>query len=99
MDFQQFVFDWLSKRYRSLHHFDLEFYSRVFESLHAAIGTPVCHEDIDQGVFLHVDDSVCRDYVDSVRKPMISGERTMFMCRELFALDYWFLCIDLRDRL
>lgn len=99
MDFQQTAFEWLSCRYSSLHHFDLEAYSLAFLRVYEEIGSPTRFSLVKQAVFRVVDDSVVVDYIDSVREPLVSGTRTMDMYRELFAHDYWMLGIDLRNGL
>ena len=97
MDFQQRAFDWLSRRYASLHHFDLESYSLAFMRVYQEVGSPSSFPVVKQAVFRVLDDSVVVDYVDSVREPLVSGARTMDMYRELFAHDYWMLGMDLRQ--
>ena len=93
MDFQQFAFQFLSSKSGLVHHFDLEYFSRLFLKMYEDGGSVRSVDSGRRRVFRCVDDSDVIDYCSALYPPAVfhSG---MHDRRVLMGLDFWELCVE-----
>lgn len=93
MDFQQFAFQFLSSKSGLVHHFDLEYFSRLFLKMYEDGGSVWSTDSGRRRVFRCVDDSDVIDYCSALY-PTTAFPSGVHDRRVRMGLDFWDLCVE-----
>ena len=93
MDFRQFAFEFLKREIDSLHHFDCEYFSRVFSKVMDEGGPMLSDEAASVRIFSSVWDSDVVDYC-AAAYPFGCFVGGIIEQRRAMGIDFYRMCVE-----